>query len=120
MKQNMLLSNNQIFKSEISKIMQKVALQEAPLSILSVFQEQRRPGGMNTRSNSNIFIPFSKKSKCMQAMSYSGPKIWNSLPDDIKKLNSDLSSIENQLSFSPYKVFCKSIKSHALSTIEFI
>ena len=120
MKENSLLSNYQIYVSEISKIMQKVALQEAPLAISSVFREQRRMSGMSTRSTSNIFLPFTKKSRCMQALSYSGPKIWNMLPDEVKNFNDDTLIIENYSNYKTYKLFSKSIKSFALDNIDFI
>ena len=120
MKEKSLLSNNQIYKSEIAKIMQKVSLQEAPTPILSVFQDQRRIGGMNTRSNSDIFIPSIGKSKCMQALNFSGPKIWNCLPEYVKKEPNNVSLSVNDSQLIPYEAFSKSIKSFALSDIDFI
>ena len=59
-KENSLLSNNQIYNCEIAKLIQKVTLHEAPSSISLVFKEQRRIEGMTTRSFSDIFIPSAR------------------------------------------------------------
>ena len=120
MKENFLLSNNQICMCETSKVMQKVALQEAPLAISSVFQGQRRERGMNTRSSSNIFLPFTRKSRCMQALSYSGPKIWNRLPDEVKNVHNNVSIMNRNSYYVTYKAFSKNIKCFALDNVDFI
>ena len=56
----------------------------------------------------------------MQALNYSGPKIWNSLPEYVKKEPRNVLSILDDSELIPYKAFCRGIKSFALSDIDFI
>ena len=56
----------------------------------------------------------------MQALSYSGPKIWNVLPDEVKNVNDDTSITEINSNYKTYKLFSKSIKLFALDNIDFI
>ncbi|XP_077976386.1 uncharacterized protein LOC144432146 [Styela clava] len=56
----------------------------------------------NRRSSSNLFIPFMSTSVSQHALCYTGPKLWNSLPLNLKTLKSK-------------KSFQKKVKSYLVS-----
>ena len=56
----------------------------------------------NRRSSSDLFVPFMSKSVSQHSLSFTGPKLWNSLPLNLKTLKSK-------------KSFQKQVKSHLVS-----
>ena len=131
MNENKILSVNQIFHLEIAKIMQRVTLKTIPVPFTDIFQNQLRTTTMVTRCSSNFFQLFTSFQKCQQSISYTGPKIWNALPLDIKGSpemdtpnQQDNPSIDNDSLFSPsitpfMKQFKNRMKKFALESLDF-
>ena len=129
MKERNILSVNQIFHMEVSKIMQRVALKTIPMPFQCIFENQIRGTHMQTRSSSSFFQTHSCSTKCKQAIRVLGPVIWNKIPENIKKepVLHDTSlnafsrgfSAENR---APLRMtlFTSSIKKHVLNDINFI
>ena len=118
MKDNKLLSVNQIYHLEVAKLMQKYALKTIPIPFIEIFDGQTRSSRVRTRSNSSLVQAPSFTQKCAQAIRCTGPKIWNSLPNDIRFL-----PVANNPSpmLIPVKLkpFVTKMKSFALNEIEF-
>ena len=85
MKENKLLSVNQIYELEISKIMQKLALGVIPTPFQNIFRDQVRVSGTTTTRSATIFNQGSSHTqKCAQSIRCTGPKIWNRIPQDVR------------------------------------
>ena len=82
--ENKLLSNNQIFHLEISKLMQRLELDFIPSPFVEIFKNQERSSSMSTRSSSSYFQSFMFAHKCQQCISYSGPLTWGTVPTDVR------------------------------------
>ena len=128
MKERNILSVNQLFHVEVSKIMQRVALKTIPLPFQCIFENQMRGTLMQTRSSSSFFQTHSYSTKCKQAIRVIGPVIWNKIPENIKKepvlqntphSPSRVLTTENR---APLRMtlFSSSIKKHVLNDINFI
>ena len=121
MKENKLLSVNQIYHVEVSKIMQRHALGDIPSPFTDMLKGQIRLTEMRTRSDNIIVQGASRTNKYAQSIRCSGPLIFNNIPSHVK-YHCDQSS-ENvivtnyPLSFPAFK--CK-MKQFALSDIDFI
>ena len=127
--ENKILSINQIFHLEISKLMQRVALNFIPSPFTDIFQNQERTLSMTTRSSSSYFQPLMFAQKCHQSISYTGPLTWGIVPSNIKVSlnNADfvISSYQNDALISSHKVrllktFTKRMKKYSLRNIDFI
>ena len=73
-----------------SKFMHKVANQITPSYINEMFQMRNQVDDMpflRSVSHNNFIPPKPKKEIFKRSMSYSGPLVWNSLPNDIKQIN---------------------------------
>ncbi len=118
MKENNLLSVNQIYHLEVAKLMQKYALKTIPSPFLSIFENQIRTLQRSTRSGSSIAIAPSATAKCAQSIRCVGPKIWNALPSNIKFQPSPETntSIPEPL---PLKIFIIGLKKYAIENIPF-
>ena len=125
MKEHKLLSVNQIFHLEISKIMQRVVLQTIPSPFTRVFENQYGPSSIYNRSSSAISRCSARNNKSMQALRYAGPLAWNAIPLSVKKTpasNADQILTDQQVlkyDTLPLKAFVKNMKAHALFNIEF-
>ena len=122
---NELLSVNQIFNVEISKLMQRVALDFIPSPFTDIFQNQERLSHITTRSSSNYYQPFMTTKKCQQSINYTGPFIWGSIPSDVKVplTETDFDSAgPSMLSRNArvVKSFTKRMKKYSLQSIDFI
>ena len=116
MKENNLPSVNQIYHFEIAKLMQKHALDTVPSPIGDIFDSQSRTSAVQTRSNIFINPGQSRTLKCEQSIRCTAPKVWNSLPNDLKFRTNSNSSHE-PLQFS---VFRRKMKYHVISNTDFI
>ena len=118
MKENKLLSVNQIYHLEVAKLMQKYALRTIPLPFIDIFDNQTRTSRTRTRSNSTIVPGPSATQKCAQSIRCVGPKIWNSLPNDIRFYH-----MPNDIFFDPtplpLKSFITGMKHYALNEVSF-
>ena len=89
-----------------------------PLPFMEIFDGQKRSSRVRTRSNSSLVQAPSFTQKCAQAIRCTGPKIWNSLPNDIRFLpaanNTSPALIPVQLKF-----FVTKMKYFALNEIDF-
>ena len=75
MKEHKLLSVNQIYNVEISKLMQRLALGTIPAPFNVIFQDQIRTPCSSTRSATIVNRGSSKSLKCAQSVRCTGPKI---------------------------------------------
>ena len=77
MKDANLLSNNQIYHSEIAKLYHKLENGTIPECFSQLFENQTRASTIRTRSSPTFFQPFRRIRLTQQAFNYQGPKIWN-------------------------------------------
>jgi hypothetical protein len=62
---------------------------------------------IGTRQKVNLFVPSASLAKVQKGVYYSGIKIYNSLPDDLKQLSNDRKSFELALKrFLHVNSFC--------------
>ena len=100
--------------------MQRVHLEEAPLSISTIFMSQRRQVNVQTRSHSTFFQNSTISAKAKQSISFVGPSIWNKIPVDVKKCTlTDADGKVITSEFIPIKRFKSGIKKYALSNIDY-
>ena len=121
MKDNNILSVNQIYHFEMAKIIQRLALNGAPEAIQSIFEQHSRLVDVNLRSGS-IYLPaLFSTDKGQQCITFTGPNIWNSLPIQIKKDVSHISENSNidQADYFPMKRFIFNMRTYALNNISF-
>ena len=119
MKENNLLSVNQIYHIEISKLMQKYALKTIPSPFISIFKKLTRTSSTTTRSGTTIIPGSSSTAKCAQSIRCTGPKIWNNIPREIRFTAIDDTNIANH-SPTPLKQFISKMKTFAIHEIDFI
>ena len=118
MKENNLLSVNQIYFVELAKLMHKHALGTLPPPLTRIFLGQTRQTQMVSRAATQIVQPPSRFSKCEQAVRCTGPKIWNSIPNNIKYHTEIVNGIVIN---KPIKLnsFIFNVKKYALSSVDF-
>ena len=112
MKENNLLSVNQIYQIEIAKLMHRVNLNSIP----SPFHGQIRTD-ISAKSGSRIIQGHTSTAKCGQSIRCTGPKIWNALPRSLRFLSPD--EIDN-LTPVQMNVFKTKIKTYSIENIDFI
>ena len=112
MKDSNLLSINQIYHSEISKLYHKLENGTIPNCFTELFENQTRESTIRTRSRSTHFQPYRRIRLTQQAFNFQGPKIWNSIPSTIK-IDDENCPLENSL-------FAKNIKEYVINNIDFI
>ena len=122
--QNML-SVNQIHFTEVAKIMEKVTLDFIPVPFINVFENQTRTSTMVTRNASTYYQRSTIREKCKQAISYTGPFVWNTIPVDVKNNSEfDSSSDRDFVDFTSKKCilkrFTRRMKKYALKSVAFI
>ena len=64
----------------------------APAYLGSMFNSinENCPYGLRSATSNNIQVPRPKSEYCKRTFLYSGTNIWNSLPSNIKSLNSEI------------------------------
>ena len=92
--ENELLNIWQLYKSEIAILMYKFQKRTIPIPIQQLFQ--LKPCQIKTRSNSQIISSCFRTTVYQQSIKFIGPKIWNTLPQEIKNC-STLVSFKSQL-----------------------
>ena len=117
MKENKLLSVNQIYHFETAKLMHRFTISSIPKPLHDIFVSQTRPSNTGTRGASSILPPPSRTVKCTQTIRSSAPKIWNDLPKEVKFV--ETVSFSNIITYS-IKCFITKMKAHALNNIDFI
>ena len=117
MKEHSILSVNQIFHLEISKLMHKIMLNIAPKALVSIFQNQTRAVNAQTRSSNFFNLPNYSSVKCRQSLKYMGPLIWNDLPSTCKWDTKDNSILHDPMNFNS---FLTRTKSHCISEVPYI
>ena len=85
MKEQQLLSVNQIYQVEVGKFMHRVNLGSIPKPFTDMFDSQLKRYGVRTRSSSDYFSAFFSKTRCQQSITYEGPVIWNNIPSSVKQ-----------------------------------
>ena len=116
MKENNLLSVNQIYHLEIAKLMQ---LSDIPSPFSEIFQGQARQSEMSSRSNRTLIQAPSRTIKYEQSIRCSGPIIFNEIPSDIK-YDRELPQFQSSNRPQPYFKFVSKMKKFALSDVDFI
>ena len=91
---NELLNIQQLYESEIAILMYKFQKRTLPIPIQQLFQ--LKPCQIKTRSDSQIISSCFRTAICQQSIKFIGPKIWNTLPQEIKNC-STLVSFKNKL-----------------------
>ena len=91
---NELLNIQQLYESEIAILMYKFQKRTLPIPIQQLFQ--LKPSQIKTRSDSQIISSCFRTTICQQSIKFIGPKIWNTLPQEIKNC-STLVSFKNKL-----------------------
>ena len=119
MKEHNILSVNQIFHLEVSKIMQKHSLKSIPAPFLKIFQARTRTSSTSTRSGTSVIPAPSSTLKCAQSIRCIGPKIWNNVPKEIRFMPTNNTDLSNLLPH-PLKSFVLKMKGHAIQNIDFI
>ena len=64
--------------------MQKHALGTLPAPFTDIHRDQLRLSQIQSRSATQVIQPTARFTKCEQAVRYTGPKVWNNIPNDIK------------------------------------
>ena len=119
MKDNNILSVNQMYTFEVAKNMQRLALKDVPNSFLSIFDPQFRIPNMSLRSTSNYLPAPSSSDKAQQCIRFTGPKIWNKLPVHIRKNIHENENID-EANFFPNKRFALNMRQYVPNQIDFI
>ena len=91
---NELLNIQQLYESEIAILMYKFQKRSLPIPIQQPFQ--LKPCQIKTKSDSQIIFSCFRTTICQQSIKFIGPKIWNTLPQEIKNC-STLVSFKNKL-----------------------
>ena len=118
MKENNLPSVNQIFHFEIAKLMQKNSLSTIPSPIKDIFNHQVRAANIRTRSNVSINPGLFRTKKFEQSIRFTGPKVWNELPNELRFFSN--SSPNSRNIPLPFFVFRQKMKSFVLTNVAFI
>ena len=79
---NELLNIQQLYESEIAILMYKFQKRTLPFLIQQLFQ--LKPYQIKTRSDSQIISLCFRTRVYQQSIKFIGPKIWNTLPQEIK------------------------------------
>ena len=122
MRENQLLSVNQIYHVEISKIMQKVALGIGPMAFQNLFLKQIKVSEIGSGTISNFIQGAASSVICSQSICCTGPLIWNALPNPVKKKDTASDQFPHStISSEPLSVgfFIQKLKNYAIDNIEF-
>ena len=125
MAEQKMLSVNQIHFTEVAKIMEKVTLDSIPEPFINVFENQTRTSTMVTRNASTYYQRSTIREKCKQAISYTGPFVWNTIPVDVKNNSefdsfSDRDFVDSTSKKCSLKRFTRRMKKYALESVAFI
>ena len=88
------IQHQQLYESEIAILMYKFQKRTLPIPIQQLFQ--LKPCQIKTRSDSQIISSCFRTTVCQQSIKFIGPKIWNTLPQEIKNC-ATLVSFKNKL-----------------------
>lgn len=86
-KQLNLLKINELYEHEVAKFMFNFKSNKLPLTFSNYFTKTKTMHNRSTRSSDLdcYFLPRCKTSRLQRSVKFSGVKIWNSLPADIRK-----------------------------------
>ena len=99
--------------------MQKQALGTLPTGLSTIFHDQTRQTQIQSRSATQVSQPPTRFIKCEQSIRCTGPKVWNSLPNEIKFKTTYRNGVltNTPIDFGPFN---SAVKTHALSNFAFI
>ena len=84
------LKLNDLYTHEIAKLMFKYAHKTTPIAFSSFFTPvisiHTRTTRLASYSN-NLYLPRYKTNKMQRSFKFQGVKIWNSIPNDLRKLS---------------------------------
>ena len=101
MRQNNIMTIDQLNKLEIASFMFKYTKNTLPSSFRGLFHNNINNLNQKTRSQSKFFPSYCRLSTTQQSLKYKGPLIWSKIPFNIKQLNS-------------YKKFRKTLLRHLI------
>ena len=92
MRQHGLLTIQEMYKLEILTLMYKCNSYKLPTALLHSISHKPSHITRITRSQAKFSIPYCAKTTSQQSIRYIGPKLWSSLPIEIRKMD-DLKKI---------------------------
>jgi len=81
-----------LFRHKIAKLIHKLLRNNHPPNFFKFFIKTNKIHNRTTRLASNehaLYIPRYKTEKLQRSFKYQGVKVWNSLPDSLKKLQAN-------------------------------
>ena len=89
-----LMSINELYTLETGKFMHKFEHGHLPPIFNDFFCPNKKIYSIHTRKRNSYHIPYFSKSVSQQSIKYSGVKVWNTLPQELKtvKLKSSFAS----------------------------
>ena len=114
MAENEVLSLNQLFEKEIAIFQHKFESRNLPKHFDSLYEGIQRTTSMVTRSHASHNPTLCKTEYTKQNITHMGPKIWNSIPQNIK---CDISN--ESITLSSVKYFKNKIKKYCIENISF-
>ena len=97
------LTVSNIFKLQVAKFVFQVLHKISPVQFSPLFRFNSVLYNTNTRSENKLFQPYARTNFRKFSISVTGPNIWNSLPQDLRSIQS-------------YTVFVKRIKKYLASS----
>ena len=91
-------------KKAKAKIMYKILNKMGPKSLANLFSRKSEKTDYNLRGiSSNLCLPKPRTNNMKNSFMYDGAKLWNSIPEDIRKSKS-LSSFRNKIAAHTYEL----------------
>ena len=81
-----LLDVNDIFILEMGKFMHNLHYNQLPQVFQELFKINQTVYTIPTRNKDNFYLQFFSKNVAQQSIAYSGIKLWNALPNEIKTI----------------------------------
>ena len=115
-----LLKMEDLYKLEIAKFMYLYEHNILPPLFSDYFLPLKKIHSHNTSSSSNTyFLPFFSTNKAQTNINYTGVKIWNKIPDSLKKLSYEKFILEYTQSWAVprYKTTAVLVTRYFFSTV---
>ena len=64
---------------------------------MEIFKPNTDIHTINTRNKSNLFLPQTRLTKCQKGVYFAGVKIFNHLPENVKKLSDNTKKFKSEL-----------------------
>ena len=90
------LKINDLYNLQLGSFMFQLVHNELPKCLTSMFTSNKLVHSYSTRQASLFHIPLTRSSLAQRTTKYTGPKLWNSLDNSLRKLN-NIKSFKNKL-----------------------